>query len=46
MHNRAKNDFWGILGSTVHCFSITTFGIKQNEYSDVFHKILTMDDLF
>lgn len=26
--------------------AITTYGIKQNEYSDVFHKTLTMDDLF
>lgn len=26
--------------------AITTYGIKQNEYSDVFYKTLTMDDLF
>lgn len=25
---------------------ITTFGLKKNEYSGVFSKVLTLDDLF
>ncbi len=31
---------------TIHNTLITTFGVKQNEYSGIFSKVITMDDLF
>lgn len=31
---------------TIHSTLITTFGLKQNEYSDIFTDVVTMDDLF
>lgn len=30
----------------IHNTLITTYGIKRNEYSDVFTKVITLDDLF
>ena len=30
----------------IHSTFITTFGVIQNEYSDVFSNVITLDDLF
>ena len=30
----------------IHPTLVTTFGLKRNEYSDVFNKVITLDDLF
>lgn len=32
--------------SVVHSTLITTYGLKYNEYSDAFQKVVTLDDLF
>jgi hypothetical protein len=30
----------------IHSTLITTFGLKQNKYSNVFVNVITLDDLF
>ena len=30
----------------IHPTLVTTFGLKRNEYSGVFNKVITLDDLF
>ena len=30
----------------VHPTLVTTFGLKRNEYSGIFNKVITLDDLF
>lgn len=31
---------------SIHSVLVTTFGLKRNEYSDVFQNVITLEDLF
>lgn len=45
---RRTNALAAILSkrTAIHSTLITTFGLKYNEYSDAFQKVITLDDLF